>query len=192
MPRFRTAAVAAVATSLLLIPTAAYAHPDGQHSTTDEPTTSRNQLLAYEKSSGPLRDLQVDVTSALDGAAASATMVSLGSTYFYLRVHDVNTAAAGQRFGAHLHTGPCVAGDATAAGPHYNVQLLAGITTPEINDKTEVWLDFEVNAEGQGRSTTTVPFVPTAGTRSIVIHAQPTMDNGFAGARIACLPFTIK
>jgi hypothetical protein len=37
-----------------------------------------------------------------------------------------------------------------------------------------------------------VPFVPTAGTRSIVIHAQPTMDNGFAGTRIACLPFTIK
>jgi Cu-Zn family superoxide dismutase len=187
--------VAAVATSLLLAPTAAYAHPDGQHSTTGERTTSRNRLAAFEKSSGPLRDLQVDVTSALDGAAASATMVSLGSTLVYLKVHDVNTGAAGQRFGAHLHEGPCVTGNGVAALGHYNVENLAGLSPYEISPDTEVWLDFEVNAEGQGRSTTTVPFVPTAGTRSIVIHASPTMDSGAgvgtAGARIACLPFTI-
>ena len=135
------------------------------------------------------------MTSALDGAAASATMVSLGSTLVYLKVHDVNTGAAGQRFGAHLHEGPCVTGNGVAALGHYNVENLAGLSPYEISPDTEVWLDFEVNAEGQGRSTTTVPFVPTAGTRSIVIHASPTMDSGAgvgtAGARIACLPFTI-
>ena len=195
MPRFRTAAVAAVATSLLLAPTAAYAHPGDQDGTTGEPTTGRNRLADYEKSSGPLRDLQLDVTSALDGAAASATMVSLGSTLVYLRVHDVNTAAAGQRFGAHLHEGPCVLGDGVPALGHYNVEKLAGLSPYEVSPDTEVWLDFEVNAEGQGRSTATVPFVPTSGTRSIVIHALPTMDSGAgvgtAGARIACLPFTI-
>ena len=123
MPRFRTAAVAAVATSLLLAPTAAYAHPGDQHSTTGElHRQPRAGWRHYEKSSGPLRDLQLDVTSALDGAAASATMVSLGSSLFYLRVHDVNTAAAGQRFGAHLHAGPCVAGDGRRPRAHYNVR----------------------------------------------------------------------
>ena len=130
MPRFRTAAVAAVATSLLLAPTAAYAHPGDQDGTTGERTTSRNRLAAYEKSSGPLRDLQLDVTSALDGAAASATMVSLGSTLVYLKVHDVNTAAAGQRFGVHLHRDPVSAGDGVDAQGHYNVEKLAGLSRP--------------------------------------------------------------
>jgi Cu/Zn superoxide dismutase len=189
VPRFRTVAVAAVAASLLLAPTAAYAHPNGQGDS-GERTSSRSRLV-MASNSDPVRDLQPTVTSAFDGANASVVMVGLRSSYFYLRVSDVHTAAAGQRFGAHLHTGPCVAGDGAAAGPHYNVQTLAGISPAVVNDETEVWLDFGVNGRGSAQSSTTVPFVPAGGERSIMIHAEPTMDNGMAGARVACLPFTI-
>ena len=194
MPQFRTAAVAAVATTLLLAPTAAYAHPKDGHGLSGERSTSRSRL-AFDRSSGSLRDLDQEVTSALDGASASVRLIGLRSSFLYLQVEDVDTSAAGKRFGAHLHTGPCVAGDSAAAGGHYNVQTLAGVVPPEISEKTEIWLDFDVKSDGEGRSSTTVPFVPTAGERSIVIHAQPTMDSGAgvgtAGARIACLPLTI-
>ena len=190
MPRFRTAAVAAVATSLLLAPTAAYAHPNGQGDS-GERSSSRSRLV-YASNSDPLRDLQPTVTSAFDGAQASVVMVGLRSSLFHLRVSDVHTAAAGKRFGAHLHTGPCVAGDGAAAGPHYNVQTLAGAVSALVNDETEIWLDFDVSGRGRAQSSATVPFVPAAGERSIMIHAEPTMDNGMAGARVACLPLTIR
>jgi Cu-Zn family superoxide dismutase len=83
-----------------------------------------------------------------------------------------------------------------AAGGHYNVQIQANISPAEISPDTEVWLDFQVNKKGEAQSSTTVPFVPTTGERSIVIHRDPTMDSGAqvgtAGPRIACLPFTIR
>ena len=60
---------------------------------------------------------------------------------------------------------------------------------PAVNDQTEVWLDFTVNAEGVGVATTTVPFVPEPDdARSVVIHAEPTAPNGTAGQRLECLP----
>ena len=193
MPRFRTAAVAAVATSLLLAPTAAYAHPGG-HGDSGERSSSRSRL-AYERHSGALTDLDPVVRSALDGASASATMFGVRSTFFYLRVEGINEAAAGQRFGAHLHTGPCRTGLPLEAGGHYNVQLQANIIPAAVSPDTEVWLDFRVNSDGEARSTESVPFVPTVGERSIVIHRDPTMDSGAgvgtAGPRVACLPFDI-
>ena len=192
MPRFRTAAVAAVATSLLLIPTAAYAHPD-DHNIDSTELSANTSRLAYDSSSGSLTDLNTTVASALDGASASASMFALGlGTVVYLKVKDVSLAAEGQRFGAHLHAGPCVTDNPSAALGHYNTDLLAGISPAVVSQKTEVWLDFRVSDIGEGRSTAPVPFVPASGERSIVIHAQPTMDNGSAGARIACLPFTIE
>jgi Cu-Zn family superoxide dismutase len=120
-------------------------------------------------------------------------MFALGlGTVFYVKVEGVNLAAEGQRFGAHLHAGPCVPDNGAAALGHYNTDVLANTSPVEVSQKTEVWLDFRVSDIGEGRSTAPVPFVPAAGERSIVIHAQPTMDNGSAGARIACLPFTIE
>ena len=190
LSRIRAAAVAALAASLLLAPTAASAHPNDAQGDSGERATSRSRLV-FASNSDPLRDLQPTVTNAFDGASASVVMVGLRSSVFYLEVRNVHTAAAGQRFGAHLHTGPCVAGDGNAAGPHYNVQSLAGVTPAAINDDTEVWLDFAVSRRGTARSSTTVPFVPAEGERSIIIHAEPTMDNGMAGARVACLPLTI-
>jgi Cu/Zn superoxide dismutase len=191
VPRFRPIAVAAVATGLLLAPAAAYADPGHGDSHSGEPIDSRSRLLLASNSDS-LRDLQPTVTNAFDGASASVVMMgALKASFFYLEVRDVHPAASGQRFGAHLHTGPCVAGEGAVAGPHYNVQTLAGIIPALVNDETEVWLDFDVNGKGTARSSTVVPFVPAEGERSIVLHAQPTMDNGMAGARVACLPLTI-
>ena len=72
-----------------------------------------------------------------------------------------------------------------AAGPHYNV---SGTTPPLVSDQTEVWLDFTAATDGTGAADTTVPFLPTPGTRSVVIHAEATAPNGTAGPRLVCLP----
>ena len=104
-----------------------------------------------------------------------------------LRVRGVE-GADGQTFGAHLHLGPCVAGQPAAALGHYNTDVLAGVVSPETNERTEVWLDVTVD-DGSGTATASVPFVPSPGERSIVIHAVATdHDTGTAGARLACLP----
>ena len=99
-------------------------------------------------------------------------------------------ASTGRRadFGAHLHLGPCVAGNGAAALAHYNTDVLAGVTPPEISEDTEVWLDFTVD-DGAGTATASVPFVPLPGTRSVVVHAMETdHETGGAGARLACVP----
>jgi Cu/Zn superoxide dismutase len=179
-----------VAAALLLHAPPAQAHPNDGDGDSAEHAESRSRVV-FARNSDSLRDLQPAVTNAFDGASSSVGMVGVKPSFFSLEVRDVHPAAAGQRFGAHLHTGPCVGGNGAAAGPHYNVQALAGITPAAVNDKTEVWLDIEVSRKGTARSSTVVPFVPAAGERSIIIHAEPTMDNGMAGARVACLPLTI-
>jgi Cu/Zn superoxide dismutase len=134
----------------------------------------------------PLTDLLSGVDDRLDGATAQLIMIEhAGSTTFVLRVTGVDPAAAGETYGAHLHAGPCVAGNGPAAGPHYNS---TGQPPTAVNDQTEVWLDFTVNAGGVGVATTTVPFVPLSGERSVVIHAEPTAPSGTAGVRLECLP----
>ena len=75
----------------------------------------------------PLTDLQPGVDDPLDGATARLIMIEhAGSTTFVLIVTDIDPAVAGQTYGAHLHVGPCVAGDGAAAGPHYNQSVLDG------------------------------------------------------------------
>lgn len=130
-----------------------------------------------------LTDLESGVARPTDGswAVASAT-VAEGRTVVVLNVKDLDVAAAGTTFGAHVHTGSCVADQGSVAGPHYNA---GGGVSPE----TEVWLDFTVNNGGTGHAVAVVPFeIPANGAHSIVIHALPTAPNGAAGARIACLP----
>jgi Cu/Zn superoxide dismutase len=137
----------------------------------------------------PLTDLQPRVDDPLDGSTARLIMIEhAGSTTFVLIVTGVDPAAAGQTYGAHLHVGPCVAGDGAAAGPHYNVSVIEEWTTLEISEQTEVWLDVTVNAAGVGVSTTTVPFAPEPGVRSVVLHAEATAPSGSAGPRLECLP----
>lgn len=195
MPQLRRAVVAAAAGALLCITTAplAIAH-DSDRSSFRRDREPGSFRFSYGHNADPLRDLQPSTTEPFDGAYASVTMISWRSSYFSIRVRGVDQGPVGQRYGAHLHTGPCVAGDGAAAGPHYNVDLLAGLVLPEaeISPNTEVWLDFELNSRGEGRSSTRVPFVPTDGERAIVIHALPTSADGTAGPRLACLPLTIE
>ncbi len=139
------------------------------------------------RASGPLSDLQT-AAGPFDGATAAVQIVASGAgSHTVLRVRGID-GADGQTFGAHLHLGPCVAGNGAAALGHYNTDVLAEAATPEISDDTEVWLDFTVD-DGAGTATASVPFVPLPGTRSVVIHAAATDHHtGTAGARLACLP----
>ena len=142
----------------------------------------------FVQSHGDLVDLQPAVSNATDGATASLWAVSAaGGTTFWVFIQDLNPAAAGTTYGAHIHVGPCVAGNGAAAGPHYNSD--GGVPTTE----NEVWLDFTVLPGGYGYATATVPFdIEPGDARSMVIHAEPTQDGGLtpgaAGARQACLP----
>ncbi|MGN6752515.1 MAG: superoxide dismutase family protein [Intrasporangium sp.] len=153
-------------------------------------TAAAHAAPAAHHFSGALRDLQPAAISPFDGAAARALLVERPSgATVVLQVDGIDRAAAGKTYGAHLHVGPCIAGDGAAAGPHYNSDAQAGYPTPEVSQRTEVWLDFTVNRAGHGSATAVVPFTPAAGTRSIVVHAMETdHGTGGAGARIACLP----
>lgn len=140
-------------------------------------------------SRGELTDLHTDVTSPFDRASAQVTLASsaAGATAT-LHVWGVASGAQGDRFGAHLHTGPCVTNSGSSAGGHYNADAIAETSPVEVSDQTEVWLDFTVNSEGRGVATAVVPFTPMPGTRSVVIHAHATDYPTGAGDRLACLP----
>jgi len=159
-----------------------------------------------------------DVTTYTDNifedAEASAVMIGMnGRSFFRLRVTGIDKSASREElYGVHLHAGECVpTGDpkntgspSYGAGPHYNV-VWHPVTPPsdipnpipekDVSKANEVWLDLKVDSEGDARSTATVSFIPE-GKRSIVLHAAPTVRSGTgvgtAGARLACLPFTIN
>jgi hypothetical protein len=119
-------------------------------------------------------------------ASAKLTLVGHGDdSTAVLVVHGVDRAEADRTFGAHLHSGRCVDGVGSAAGPHYHHTRQP---PPTISDQTEIWLDFTVDDEGNANAVAHVPFVPTPGQRSVVIHERATAANGTAGDRIACLP----
>lgn len=136
-----------------------------------------------------LRDLQPGLAGPLDGARARMKLTTFkGHAKVALQVRDIDPAAPGRTFGAHLHTGPCIAGDGTAAGPHYNADAIAGRVPVTVSTETEVWLDLKISRNGNGMAVAAVPFIPTPGNRSIVIHQDPTDQHGAAGPRLACIP----
>jgi Cu-Zn family superoxide dismutase len=141
------------------------------------------------RSSGSLADLQPGTAGPFDGARASFQLVaSAHGSHALLRVSGIGAAADGSVFGAHLHLGPCVAGNGAAALGHYNTDVLAGITPARVDERREVWLDLRVE-DGAAASTAAVPFVPLPGARSVVVHAKATDHHtGGAGDRLACLP----
>lgn len=140
------------------------------------------------RTGGLLSDLAPAAAGPFDGARARAQIVESGqASHAVLTVKGIGAAAEGQTFGAHLHDGPCVAGDGAAAMGHYNSHVHGAITPAEISDRTEIWLDFTV-LDGAGTGTASVPFVPESGSRSVVVHAMPTNAlTGGAGPRLACL-----
>jgi hypothetical protein len=183
------AAIAALAVSgLCLTPSAAYAH-DGHLSPGTAVTGSYVASgMAWAQYRGGLTDLSPNTDDVFDGASGAAAMIGMeGSTFFRLQVTGIDKSEAGKEYPAHLHQGPCVAGNGAAAGPHYNTNVIAGLP-PVVSAETEVILDFDVDLVGNARATSNVPFVPLPGVRSIVIHGQLS-----AGAPLlACLPLDIK
>ena len=148
------------------------------------PTLALGASLLHAQ--GPLVDLQPAVPAPTDGARATviALATESGRTIVFLRVRGLDPADAGRKLGAHVHVGPCVAGDGAAAGPHYKHDPAAPVS-PEV----EVWLDFTVSGNGTGFALTRVPFVIEEGdAQSVVVHALPTDPSGAAGDRLACLP----
>jgi hypothetical protein len=128
------------------------------------------------------------------------------ATNFVLDVTGISVTAAGQEFGAHLHTKACddlSSGVDKPGGPHYNHEVVAGgvpAAEAEISRRTEVWFDLVPNAFGVARDSTTVKFVPVdpevldpldpedpVQPMSIVLHNAATANKtGAAGDRGAC------
>jgi hypothetical protein len=194
--RYRKTAIAALAASaLLLTPTAAFA--DHNHRGV---SASSERGMNWGYYSGGLTDYTTEPNPYTEkpdifkGARASAIMIGMDDrSFFRLRVTGID--AKDETYGVHLHEGTCDADNPGGAGPHYNVAwypALPPIAIEKVNNKNEVWLDLDVDSDGNARSTATVSFIPEEGTRSIVLHADPTADSGSAGARLACLPFKIK
>ena len=188
MARYRKTAIAALAASaLLLTPTAAYA--DHKHHSVS--ASSEDSGMSWGYYSGDVTDFETTSPDVFKDANASAVMIAMdGRSFFRLRVSGVAKAAV---YGVHLHQGTCDATDWNLAGKHYNVTWdpIKLAIMGEVSKKTEVWLDLDVDSDGDARSTATVSFIPE-GKRSIVLHAKQTAADGTAGDRLACLPFNIK
>ena len=139
---------------------------------------------------GALVDLQPATGDALDGANAMVVAVANAhGTVVVLHLSGIDRSAAGRTYGAHVHSGICVAGDGAAAGPHYNSDVAAGQVPPEISDRTEVWLDFTVTPGGTATAVAHVPFTIASGAAgAVVVHRDATGEQGVAGPRLACLP----
>jgi Cu/Zn superoxide dismutase len=194
--RYRKTAIAALAASVLLLaPTAAYA----DHNHRGVSASSEASGMSWGHYSGKLTDYKTTTPDIFKGVRASAVMIGMeGRSFFRLSVSGMD--AKDGVYGVHLHQGTCDAKDFNAAGPHYNVTWNPKTNLMDtVNHKTEVWLDLNVDSDGDARSTATVDFIPE-GERSIVLHAAPTVAQaepggpavGSAGARLACLPFKIK
>jgi Cu/Zn superoxide dismutase len=168
MGKKRASLLAALAVVMLTAPPALANGEEGAHTI---------------RSAGPLRDLSLATTDVTDGAFADVKATVHGSSmHVKLRLEGLLPAFAGQAFGAHVHSGSCLAGNGAAAGPHYN----AG---GGVSDHTEVWLDFTVGQNGRAKSDTHVEFtIPAGAASAVVIHALVTAPDGTAGARLACLP----
>ncbi len=200
MPRFRTVAVAALAVSaLLLTSSAAYAGDHDSHRTEFASGGfgggSHISSMTWAYSSDDLSDLSTATPDVFDGAKATAFMMSVnGESTFRLHVRGIDKSAVGNKYPAHLHEGPCVAGEGVAAGGHYNAQKEEGLPAPYlVNGDTEVHLDFTVSSQRSARVVAVVPFVPKPGDRSIVIHSnQPPVAPATSPTRWACLPLHIK
>ncbi len=147
--------------------------------------TAPAEATSWVSATGPLSDLSAAANATDDGyAQLYAVAPGDGNTYFYFILTGLDPEAAGTTYGAHVHIGPCVAGNGAAALGHYNTGS-GGPPSPE----NEVWLDFTVRPGGVAFSRATVPFEIAPGdAQSVVIHALPTAPGGAAGARQACLP----
>jgi len=107
---------------------------------------------------------------------------------------SVSGLPAMRGFGSHLHKLAC---DNMSAGGHYQhmpaASADAAVTDPTFaNPSNEVWLDFTTDDAGAAMSSSSVSWVPPdGGAAAIVVHDRLTGDGGVAGAKLACLPFSL-
>jgi Cu/Zn superoxide dismutase len=116
-------------------------------------------------------------------------------TTFTVRITGIDPSAAGQTFGSHLHSGPCIEGSGASAGPHYNHDAARSISPAGIGPETEVWFDLVPDEDGMAYDATMVRFVPVDpdGVMSVVVHQLPTNPTtGAAGTRQACFPAKVS
>lgn len=138
----------------------------------------------FVQAAAPLVDLMPGSANPTDGAQGRFYAFTVGGQTTAVLVLTGLSDSVGQTFGAHVHIGPCVAGNGALALGHYRDPISAAPSPT-----TEVWLDFTVLPGGVAVSRTTVPFViPEGAAQSVGIHAAPTDNTGAAGARMACLP----
>lgn len=133
------------------------------------------------QSSGP--DYTYGSPNPFTDASARVHVVHTGNGGTKVTLHVRNAdAMEGQRFGAHVHQNPC-GPVGTDAGPHYEHPGATG----SLEDR-EVWLDFSVNAAGNGHAKAVRPWsLDQSSPRSVIIHIAPTNPMGGAGARLACI-----
>src|SRR5215207_8957197 len=72
--------------------------------------------------SGELTDYNTATTDGTFDSAEALLKVTEtpDGTYFWIRVKGIDLEAAGDDFGAHLHTGPCLEDQPSASLSHYN------------------------------------------------------------------------
>lgn len=134
------------------------------------------------RSGGP--DATYGNANPFAGATASVHVVRTGAGGMKVSLHVRHVdAVTGRVFGAHVHQKPCGPSGADAGG-HY---VHPGVTG-SLEDR-EVWLDFSVNAAGNGHARAVRAWSLDESTpRSVVIHALSTApETGVAGARLACI-----
>ena len=193
MTRARTMAISALAASAVIFTASAANGHAGRHISTSV-ASSNSSGMGWARYGGYLTDLSPATDDVFDGAKASAVMIGMeGSSFFRLQITGIDDNAEGNGYPAHLHKGPCVAGQGASALGNYNTQEEAGLPAPwPVNSHTEVHLDFTVNSDGSARATANVPFIPLPNKRSIVIHTDARSAAGSSPARLACLPLDIK
>jgi Cu/Zn superoxide dismutase len=193
LTRARRMAISALAASALIFTASAADGHAGRHTSTHV-ASSDSSGMGWARYGGYLTDLSPTTDDVFDGAKASAVMIGMeGSSFFKLQITRIDDNAEGNEYPAHLHKGPCVAGQGASALGHYNAQEEAGLPAPWlVNTQTEVHLDFTVNSDGSARATANVPFIPFPKKRSIVIHTDARPAAGSSPAHLACLPLDIK
>jgi hypothetical protein len=119
-------------------------------------------------------------TNPFSDAAATVSARTVGGTGVQVALDVSGVAAAGQRFGAHVHQNPCGSTGDIAGGHYKNTDALGSLRHQEI------WLDFTVDESGSGGAVATREWA-LSGPRSVVLHLLTTANDGTAGARLACI-----
>jgi hypothetical protein len=160
-------------------------------------------LESFKFSRDALTDLLPAATDGpFDSAKAKTTVTkTTDGTEMTIRVTGIDTSALPEvlpvgGIGAHLHVGPCVDDPATPTviegpGLHFNTDMLANVSPPEVSPRTELWFNLLPDEYGMAYDETSVKFVPVDadGKMSIVIHEGSAAAGG---TKQSCFPLSVS